>query len=140
MYFCVILASACAFFRNFNVSATSNFMSFSVQNFPIVSSINLFNLGSFLFPAELYHNPSAEALRSIQPDRTDGRRIFLCFIYWRAFPYGLPTAGLAGVACCGKGEKAYWVFSFLSLAFRRRQRIVFGKCTKKGVLVFGLKS
>lgn len=99
-------------FRDSGVSSIGNSMNFPVQHFPAVSSINLFNLGSFLFLVELYHNLSAKTTRSIQLDRSDGWRIFICFILLEAFPYGLSTAGLASVACCGKGEKAYWIFFF----------------------------
>lgn len=112
-------------------------MSFPVQHFPAVSSINLFNLGSFLFLAELYHNLSAETIRSIQLDRSDGRRIFLCFILLEAFPYGLSTTGFVSVACCGKGEKAYWIFLAFFLAEIANR--ILENAQKKGVLVFGFK-
>lgn len=114
-------------------------MSFPVQHFPAVSSINLFNLGSFLFLAELYHNLSAETIRSIQLDRSDGRRIFLFFILLEAFPYGLSTTGFVSVACCGKGEKAYWIFFGFWLFLAEIANRILENAQKKGVLVFGFK-
>lgn len=52
--------------------------SFQYKNFPAVSGIDLFNLGSFPFFTELYHNISAETLPSIQLDRSGRRWFFLC--------------------------------------------------------------
>lgn len=46
-----------------------------------------------------------------------------------AFPYGLSTADSVGVACCGKGEKAYWDSFFFFSA--ETANLIFGKCTKK---------
>lgn len=104
-------------FRNSDISVTGNSMSFSVQNFPAVSSIDLFNLGSFLFPAELYHNLSAETyarFNSIDP--TSGESSYV-LLYWRGVSLRVVDCRLGGgVACCGKGEKAYGVFFFCFLA------------------------
>lgn len=122
-----------------DVSATGNSMSFSVQNFLLyrVSTFLISGVFCSLRNCTIIFRPKLYArFNSIR--RAANLPMF--YFIGGAFPYGLSTADSVGVACCGKGEKAYWDFFFLFTSFFSAEtaNLILENAQKKGVLVFGL--
>lgn len=89
--------SICFLLSGFRRQCYRQFHELFSTKFPAISSIDLFNLGSFLFPAELYHNLSAETIRSIQLDPTSGESSYV-LLYWRGVSLRVVDCRLGG--CC----------------------------------------